>query len=44
LTEYETYKSKTGIELSDVEKQFIASIEQANKKLKALKTEKKKEK
>jgi hypothetical protein len=44
LAEYETYKSKTGIELSDVEKQFIASIEQANKKLKALKTEKKKEK
>jgi len=33
LTEYETYKSKSEYELSEVEKQFIASIEQAKKKL-----------
>lgn len=37
IEEYEAYKSKTIDELSEVEKQFIASIEQANKKLKALK-------
>ncbi|MBK9508018.1 MAG: virulence RhuM family protein [Cytophagaceae bacterium] len=37
LTEYEVYQSKAEDELSEVEKQFIASIEQANKKLKALK-------
>jgi hypothetical protein len=40
LAEYEAYKHKTDEELSEVEKQFIASIEQANKKLKALKTKK----
>lgn len=34
LAEYESYKSKSEIELSEVEKQFIASIEQAKKKLK----------
>jgi hypothetical protein len=33
---------KTNEELSEVEKQFIASIEQANKKLKALKPKTKK--
>lgn len=33
LTEYEAYKSKSEVELSEVEKQFIASIEQAKKKL-----------
>ncbi len=38
LAEYETYKSKSDNELSEVEKQFIASIEQADKKLKALKS------
>lgn len=37
LTEYNTYKSKTADELSEVEKQFIASIEQAEKQLKKLK-------
>jgi hypothetical protein len=42
LTEYEAYKKKTDDELSEVEKQFIASIEQANKKLKALKPKTKK--
>lgn len=31
LAEYESYKSKSEIELSEVEKQFIASIEQAKK-------------
>lgn len=44
LAEYETYKSKSDVELSEVEKQFIASIEQANKKLKALNPKEKKEK
>jgi hypothetical protein len=34
--EYESYKKKSDDELSDVEKQFLAGIEQANKKLKAL--------
>ncbi len=34
LAEYETYKTKAIDELSEVEKQFIASIENANKKLK----------
>lgn len=37
LEEYEAYKSKSEGELSEVEKQFIASIEQAEKKLKASK-------
>jgi hypothetical protein len=37
LAEYEAYKNKSVDELSEVEKQFIASIEQANKELKALK-------
>ena len=36
-TEYELYQKKSADELSEVEKQFIASIEQANKKLKSLK-------
>lgn len=36
LAEYETYKKKSDEELSEVEKQFIASIEQANNKLKTL--------
>ena len=36
LTEYETYKAKAIDELSEVEKQFIASIENANKQLKAI--------
>ena len=44
VTEYEAYKSKSEVELSEVEKQFIASIEQANKKLKALKPKGRKEK
>lgn len=44
LSEYETYKKKSDEELSDVEKQFIASIEQADKKIKALKPKNKKEK
>jgi len=44
LTEYEAYKKKSDDELSEVEKQFIASIEEANKKLKALKPKNKKEK
>jgi hypothetical protein len=42
LAEYEAYKQKTDDELSEVEKQFIASIEQANKKLKSLKPKTKK--
>lgn len=33
LTEYEAYKSKSEVELSEVEKHFIASIEEAKKKL-----------
>jgi hypothetical protein len=37
LAEYTTYKSKSADELSEVEKQFIASIEQAGKQLKKLK-------
>lgn len=42
LAEYEAYKNKANDELSEVEKQFIASIEQAHKKLKAVgKTNKK---
>jgi hypothetical protein len=36
IAEYESYKSKSEIELSEVEKQFIASIENANKELKAI--------
>jgi hypothetical protein len=35
LEEYEAYKNKANDELSEVEKQFIASIEQAHKQLKA---------
>jgi len=34
LAEYETYNSKSNEELSEVEKQFIASIEEAEKQLK----------
>jgi hypothetical protein len=34
LEEYEVYRKKSLDELSDVEKQFIASIEQAQEKLK----------
>ena len=34
--EYNQYKQKTEDELSEVKKQFIASIEQANKKLKRI--------
>jgi hypothetical protein len=37
LTEYESYNTKAIDELSEVEKQFIASIENANKQLKAIK-------
>lgn len=37
LAEYSTYKSKLADELSEVEKQFIASIEQAEKQIKKLK-------
>jgi hypothetical protein len=37
LAEYETYRKKSEEELSEVEKQFIASIEKVNRKLKALK-------
>lgn len=39
-TRQEAYKIKAANELSDVEKQFIASIEAANKKLKTLKPKK----
>lgn len=39
LTEYNSYKSKSADELSEVEKQFIASIEQAEKKLRSKKFE-----
>lgn len=42
LAEYETYRKKSDEELSDVEKQFIASIELANEKLKLLKPKNKK--
>ncbi|MEZ4910971.1 MAG: virulence RhuM family protein [Saprospiraceae bacterium] len=42
LAEYDAYKRKTENELSEVEKQFIASIEQADKQLKALKPKHKK--
>jgi hypothetical protein len=41
LEEYETYKGKPEDELSEVEKQFIESIEKANKELKNLKSKKK---
>ncbi len=37
LAEYESYQSKSANELSEVEKQFIASIEQAEKQVKKLK-------
>lgn len=37
VTEYNVYKSKSADELSEVEKQFIASIEQAERQLKKLK-------
>ncbi|NCU02926.1 MAG: virulence RhuM family protein [Chitinophagaceae bacterium] len=40
--EYESYKNKSENELSEVEKQFIASIEKADKKLKTLKATNKK--
>ena len=40
LAEYETYKSKSIDELSEVEKQFILSIENAHKKLSKNKKEK----
>lgn len=39
LTEYNSYKSKSADELSEVEKQFIASIEQAEKQLRSKKFE-----
>ena len=38
LEEYDAYKQKSLDELSGVEKQFIASIEQANEKLKIAST------
>jgi hypothetical protein len=41
LAEYETYKTKAIDELSEVEKQFIACIENANKQLKAISKNKK---
>jgi hypothetical protein len=41
LTEYDAYKSKPENELSEVEKQFILSIENADKKLKTLNPKKK---
>jgi hypothetical protein len=37
LAEYESYQSKSANELSEVEKQFIASIQQAEKQIKKLK-------
>jgi hypothetical protein len=37
LSEYNAYKSKSEDELSEVEKQFLASIEQAEKQLKKMK-------
>ena len=37
LAEYENYKNKSADELSEVEKQFILSIEQAGKQLQKLK-------
>jgi hypothetical protein len=40
--EYESYRKKSDNELSAVEKQFIESIEQANKKLKAMNPKSKK--
>ncbi len=36
LAEYDTYKGKSGDELSEVEKQFIESIEKAGKQLKTI--------
>lgn len=36
LTEYQSYKSKSTDELSEVEKQFIASIEQVNKQVRKM--------
>ena len=36
LAEYETYKNKSNDELSELEKQFIASIEQVHKELKGV--------
>ncbi|MGK6350561.1 virulence RhuM family protein [Parapedobacter sp. DT-150] len=42
LAEYEAYRTKTGDELSEVEKQFIDSISEANKALTALNRKKKK--
>lgn len=37
LTQYNAYKSKSADEQSEVEKQFIETIEQAEKQLKKLK-------
>ena len=42
--EYEAYRYKTVDELTEVEKQFIVSIEQANEKLKVMKSKDKKKK
>jgi hypothetical protein len=42
VAEYEAYKSKSQHELSEVEKHFIASIEQAEKKIKNQKPKKNK--
>jgi len=42
LAEYEAYKTKSVDELSEVEKQFIESVEQASKALKLLKPKNKK--
>lgn len=41
LAEYESYQTKVIDELSEVEKQFIVSIENANKELKAINKTKK---
>lgn len=41
FTEYETYKDKSVDELSEVERQFIKSIENANKQLKSINIKKK---
>lgn len=41
VAEYETYKNRAVDELSEVEKQFISSIENANKQIKSINTKKK---
>jgi hypothetical protein len=41
-SEYDVFKKKSDDELSEVEKQFIASVEEANKKIKVLKPKNKK--